>query len=63
VEEGISRPPFDADKYLAGDALKEGEDKYGRNQFNQEISDKIDPDRNVPDTRHSQWVWSIIIRG
>ncbi|XP_020909199.1 polypeptide N-acetylgalactosaminyltransferase 2 isoform X2 [Exaiptasia diaphana] len=54
IEDGISRPPFNADKYLAGDALHEGEDKYSRNQFNQEISDKTDPDRSVPDTRHSQ---------
>ncbi|XP_031569273.1 polypeptide N-acetylgalactosaminyltransferase 2-like [Actinia tenebrosa] len=53
-EEGIKRPPFDEKKYLEGDALKQGEDAYGQNQFNQAISDKVPSDRNIPDTRHSQ---------
>jgi polypeptide N-acetylgalactosaminyltransferase len=53
-EEGVSRPPFDEKLYLAGDALKQGEDVYGRNQFNQAVSDKVPSDRTVPDTRHSQ---------
>lgn len=53
-EEGVNRPPFDEKQYLSGDALKQGEDVYGQNQFNQAISDKVPSDRNVPDTRHSQ---------
>ncbi|EDO30267.1 predicted protein, partial [Nematostella vectensis] len=52
-EEGIERPKFSEADYLRGDALKEGEDAYGKNQFNQAISDKIGGDRDVPDTRHS----------
>ncbi|EDO30269.1 predicted protein, partial [Nematostella vectensis] len=46
-------PKFSEADYLRGDALKEGEDAYGKNQFNQAISDKIGGDRDVPDTRHS----------
>jgi len=53
-EEGVSRPPFNAEVYLKGGALKDGEDKYNRNQFNQAASDAIGADRSVPDTRHSQ---------
>ena len=36
---------------MAGDALKENEDVYGRNQFNQKASDAIASNRDVPDTR------------
>ena len=53
-EMGVSRPPFNEEAYLRGGALKEGEDKYNRNQFNQAASDAIGGDRNVPDTRHSK---------
>lgn len=53
-EEGVSRPPFSKESYLKGDALKEGEDKYNRNQFNQAASDALGGDRSIPDTRHSQ---------
>lgn len=53
-EEGVNRPPFSAEAYLKGGALKDGEDKYNRNQFNQAASDAIGADRSVPDTRHSQ---------
>lgn len=55
-EEGVSRPPFSAEAYLKGGALKDGEDKYNRNQFNQAASDAIGADRSVPDTRQSPWV-------
>lgn len=53
-EVGVERPAFDEDAYLKGGALKDGEDKYDRNQFNQAASDAIGGDRTVPDTRHSQ---------
>ena len=53
-EEGMNRPPFSSEAYLKGGALKDGEDKYNRNQFNQAASDAIGADRSVPDTRHSQ---------
>lgn len=42
---------FDERAYVAGDALKENEDVYGRNQFNQKASDSIASNRDVPDTR------------
>ena len=51
---GVERPAFDEEAYLKGGALKDGEDKYDRNQFNQAASDAIGGDRTVPDTRHSQ---------
>lgn len=50
----MERPAFDEEAYLNGGALKDGEDKYDRNQFNQAASDAIGGDRTVPDTRHSQ---------
>ena len=50
----MSRPPFNEQAYLRGGALREGEDKYNRNQFNQAASDAIGGDRSVPDTRNSQ---------
>lgn len=53
-EVGVERPAFDEEAYLKGGALKDGEDKYDRNQFNQAASDAIGGDRTVPDTRHSQ---------
>ena len=42
---------FAENSYIAGDSLREGEDKYSRNKFNQEASDKIASNRKVPDTR------------
>ena len=53
-EEGVKRPLFSAEAYLKGGALKDGEDKYSKNQFNQAASDAIGADRRVPDTRNSQ---------
>ena len=53
-EEGVKRPLFSAEAYLKGGALKDGEDKYSKNQFNQAASDAIGADRRVPDTRSSQ---------
>ena len=42
---------FDETSYVAGDQLKENEDAYARNQFNQKASDKLKSNRDVPDTR------------
>ena len=48
---GVHWQYFAENSYIAGDRLREGEDKYSRNKFNQEASDKIASNRKVPDTR------------
>lgn len=48
----IPWPKFDAEKYITAKALKEGEDSYSRNKFNQAASDKIKMTRDVPDGRN-----------
>ena len=47
---------FDVERYVGATALRRGENPYHRNKFNQLESDKLKPDRNVMDTRHSQLV-------
>jgi len=42
---------FSETAYIAGDRLRSGEDKYSRNKFNQEASDRIASNRDIPDTR------------
>lgn len=48
---GVRWQYFSEAGYIAGDSLRGGEDKYARNKFNQEASDKIPSNRGVPDTR------------
>lgn len=48
---------FDVERYVGATALRRGENPYHRNKFNQLESDKLKPDRNVMDTRHSQLVF------
>lgn len=43
---------FDEAGYIRGGALRTGEDPYIRNRFNQEASDALPSNREVPDTRH-----------
>ena len=50
---GVHWQYFAEKSYIAGDSLKVGEDKYARNKFNQEASDKIKSNRKIPDTRSS----------
>jgi len=51
VSGGVKWEYFSENSYIAGDRLRSGEDKYSRNKFNQEASDKIASNRDVPDTR------------
>ncbi|EDV24009.1 uncharacterized protein TRIADDRAFT_27318 [Trichoplax adhaerens] len=44
-------PNFDEKAYIGATALKQGEDAYIRNAFNQAECDKLPTDRGVPDTR------------
>lgn len=40
--------------YLAVTRVKKGDDAYSNNAYNQEASDKVAFDRDVPDVRASQ---------
>lgn len=42
---------FDEKSYIRGNALREGEDPYARNKFNQQASDLLPSNREIPDTR------------
>lgn len=43
---------FDEAGYIARGGLREGEDPYVRNRFNQEASDSLPSNREIPDTRN-----------
>lgn len=43
---------FDESSYIAKGGLREGEDPYVRNRFNQEASDNLPSNREIPDTRN-----------
>ena len=45
---------FDDAAYLARGALKPGDDAWATHNFNQAASDKLKPDRSIPDTRHAK---------
>ena len=43
---------FDEKQYIDRTRLKQGQDAYARNKFNQQASDRIKSNRDIPDTRH-----------
>lgn len=48
----VSWDYFDENAYVSRGALREGEDPYLRNRFNQQASDALPSNRDIPDTRH-----------
>lgn len=49
---GLGRDYFDEAGYIQRGILRSGEDPYTRNSFNQQASDALPSNRNIPDTRH-----------
>ena len=47
---------FDELGYVVGGGLRDGEDPYVRNRFNQKASDSLPSNRNIPDTRNKMYV-------
>jgi len=43
---------FNEAGYIRAGALRNGEDPYIRNRFNQEASDALPSNRDIPDTRN-----------
>lgn len=43
---------FDEVGYIQRGGLRTGEDPYVRNRFNQQASDQLPSNRNIPDTRN-----------
>ncbi|KAK9871039.1 hypothetical protein WA026_009997 [Henosepilachna vigintioctopunctata] len=43
---------FDEEGYVSRAGLRQGEDPYIRNRFNQEASDNLPSNREIPDTRN-----------
>lgn len=53
---------FDEQGYIKRGGLRSGEDPYIRNRFNQQASDSIPSNRDIPDTRNPMWVSRTEIR-
>jgi len=45
---------FDERQYVDKTKLQPGQDAYARNKFNQEASDRLPSNREIPDSRHPQ---------
>lgn len=52
--DGLPWKDFDGVGYIDVKRVAPGGDKYRRNKFNQEASDNMPVDRNVPDTRNDK---------
>lgn len=48
----VSWDYFDESGYISRGSLRTGEDPYIRNRFNQQASDSLPSNREIPDTRH-----------
>ena len=48
---------FDEQAYVRRGGLRNGEDPYIRNRFNQQASDSLPSNREIPDTRNVMWVY------
>lgn len=48
----VSWDYFDERGYISRGGLREGEDPYVRNRFNQQASDSLPSNRDIPDTRN-----------
>lgn len=49
----ISWDYFDEHGYIKRGSLRQGEDPYIRNRFNQQASDALPSNRDIPDTRNA----------
>lgn len=52
ADRSLARDYFDETGYIQRGILRSGEDPYVRNSFNQQASDALPSNRNIPDTRH-----------
>lgn len=52
---------FDETGYVQRGRLRQGEDPYLRNRFNQQASDALSSNRIIPDTRNAKWVSNLIV--
>ena len=50
----VSWKNFDSNSYLEAGKLKQGEDRYAKNKFNQAASDAVQWDRSIADSREYQ---------
>ena len=51
---GVPWQQFNVQQYIGATRVKYGEDRYKKNKFNQEASDSLPCDRQVPDTRNAR---------
>ena len=51
---------FNESAYIL-ESSRDSADAYKKNAFNQVESDKLPSNRKVPDTRHSRFVWCLVV--